>query len=82
MNTSEIIAELKRNTNHENRAGMARYGIEVKDAFGVPMPFLRKMAKDIGKDHDLALQLWDSGVYEARIIVSLIIRISQRYVKS
>jgi len=36
------------------------------------MPVLRKMAKEIGKNHKLALELWDSGIHEARILAGFI----------
>ena len=51
---------------------MARYGITTKKAFGTPAPFIRSLAKNIGKDHDLALELWKTGVLEARGLASLI----------
>jgi len=41
----------------KNRAGMARYGINVDNAFGVSVYELRKIAKRLGRDHDLALAL-------------------------
>ena len=51
---------------------MARYGIKVDKAFGVSIPTLRGMAKELGKDHTLALELWESGFHEARILASYI----------
>jgi len=51
---------------------MARFGIDTKDAFGVPIPKLRALAKTIGKDHALAQVLWDSRIHEARILAALI----------
>ncbi|MCX6724834.1 MAG: DNA alkylation repair protein, partial [Candidatus Shapirobacteria bacterium] len=47
---------------------MARFGINPNKTFGVGIPVLRKMAKEIGKNHKLALELWDSGIHEARIL--------------
>lgn len=55
-----------------NREGMGRFGINVEKAYGVPMPALRKMAKEIGRDHQLATALWDSGIHEAKILACLI----------
>lgn len=49
-------------------ADMARYGIPGDGAFGVPMGRLQAHAKSIGKDHDLALALWDHGAYEAQTL--------------
>jgi 3-methyladenine DNA glycosylase AlkD len=51
---------------------MARFGITTKKVFGVSTPDLRKMAKEIGKNHDLAQELWSTGVLEARAIAALI----------
>jgi len=34
--------------------------------------FLKKIAKQIGKDHQISQQLWDSGIYEARILAGLV----------
>jgi 3-methyladenine DNA glycosylase AlkD len=56
----------------ENRAGMARFGINPENAYGISIPALRKIARETGKDHELALELWDSGIHEARILASFI----------
>ena len=58
--------------NPRNVAGMARYGINPKNTLGVSIPVLRKMAREIGKDHDLAAELWVSGIHETRILATLI----------
>lgn len=51
---------------------MARFGINPRFALGIPVAALRKLAKDIGKDHDLALRLWDSKIHEAMILASMV----------
>jgi 3-methyladenine DNA glycosylase AlkD len=51
---------------------MARYGISTDNTLGVSMPALRALAKEIGRDHELALSLWSSGIHEARILAGLI----------
>ncbi len=58
--------------NETNRAGMARFGINTQNAYGISIRDLRPLAKTIGRDHDLALQLWRSGIHEARILASFI----------
>jgi 3-methyladenine DNA glycosylase AlkD len=68
----QIIKEIKSRRNPENIAGMARFGINPGNTYGVPIPVLRKMAKDIGNDHELALKLWSSGIHEARILASMV----------
>ncbi len=74
MNTSvkEIIKTLKSHANPENVKGMARFGITTQNALGINLPTLRKMAKEIGEDHLLALDLWNSGIHEAKIMATLI----------
>ncbi|OPY31045.1 MAG: DNA alkylation repair enzyme [Methanomassiliicoccales archaeon PtaU1.Bin124] len=63
---------MRENGSDENRIGMARFGIVVDNAFGVSMVFVRDLAKKIGKDHDLALELWGSGKHEARVLAPII----------
>jgi len=56
----------------KNRAGMARYGINVDNAFGVSIYELRKVAKRLGTDHELALALWNTGNHEARLLACFV----------
>jgi 3-methyladenine DNA glycosylase AlkD len=67
-----VMHALHSEANSANVAGMARYGIRTEHALGIPMPRLRALAQHIGKQHTLALQLWDSGIHEARILAVLI----------
>ncbi|MBK8997190.1 MAG: DNA alkylation repair protein [Myxococcales bacterium] len=55
-----------------DRAGMARFGINVENAFGVSVCELRKMAKRLGRDHELALALWATGNHEARLLACFV----------
>jgi 3-methyladenine DNA glycosylase AlkD len=71
-NYKEILNKLRSLSNPEAVAGMARFGINPKNTYGVSIPVLRKMAKQIGKNHLLAQQLWVSGVHEARILAGII----------
>jgi len=68
LNSSQIIKKLKSLANPKNVEGMARFGINSQKTLGVSIPVLRKMAKEIGKNHQLALELCDSGIHEARIL--------------
>jgi 3-methyladenine DNA glycosylase AlkD len=70
--TDRIIADLRRHSNPENVAGMARYGISTRNTLGVPIPVLRAFARDLRPDHPLALGLWRSGIHEARILATMI----------
>jgi 3-methyladenine DNA glycosylase AlkD len=67
-----LMYQLAEKASPESRAGMARYGIIVTDAFGVSVYELRRMAKGLGTDHDLALALWDTGNHEARLLASMV----------
>ncbi|MFA5742861.1 MAG: DNA alkylation repair protein [Candidatus Paceibacterota bacterium] len=70
--SEEIIAKLKKQADSKNAAGMAKFGISLNNTLGISMPVLRKLAKETGKDHQLALDLWQSGIHEARILACLI----------
>jgi 3-methyladenine DNA glycosylase AlkD len=67
-----IIKELKSLRNQENIEGMARYGLNSPTTLGICMPDLMRIAKETGKDHELAQRLWESGIYDARILAFMI----------
>ncbi|MBN2573411.1 MAG: DNA alkylation repair protein [Deltaproteobacteria bacterium] len=67
-----LLAELRALGSERDRAGMARYGINVEHAFGVSIYELRKVAKRLGTDHGLALALWATGVHEARLLACFV----------
>ncbi len=68
MTIDEIINWLEDNASKTNREGMARYAIATDKAFGVPNALLRPFAKSLGKDHERARELWESGWREARLL--------------
>ncbi len=72
MTVDEILKRLERLGSPENVAGMARFGIVTKKVYGVSAPEVKKIARDIGKDHELALKLWQTGFLEARGVACLI----------
>lgn len=76
MTIAEILKKLESLGSPDNVAGMARYGIVTKRAFGVSAPDLRQLAKEVKthtKDrHALALELWKTGVHDARAVAYLI----------
>jgi len=57
MNTKEVLTILKSLSNPESVKGMARYGINPNNNLGISIYKLRTIAKEIGKNHDLALEL-------------------------
>jgi 3-methyladenine DNA glycosylase AlkD len=72
MEYNDIIQKLKSISDPEAVKGMARFGINPENTYGVSIPNLRKMAKETGVDHDLAQRLWESNIHEARILASMI----------
>jgi 3-methyladenine DNA glycosylase AlkD len=72
MQYKEIIQQLKSLSDPTAVAGMKRFGIQTKNAYGVSIPHLRKMAKQIGRNHPLAQRLWASGIHETRILASMV----------
>jgi len=51
---------------------MAHFGIVAKEAYGVAKPKMDELARRIGRDHQLALNLWDTGVHDAKILAGMI----------
>ena len=51
---------------------MAKFGISVEGRLGVSVPELRKLAKEVGRDHRLAQSLWKTGIAEARIVAAFV----------
>lgn len=72
MQYKEVLERLKSLSNPKNVEGMARFGINPKDNYGISIPELRKIAKEIGKNHGIAQQLWETGIHEAKILASMI----------
>jgi 3-methyladenine DNA glycosylase AlkD len=69
---NDVVAALKRVATKTTRDGMLRYAIPNDKAFGVSMSDIQKLAKTIGRNHELALALWETGWYEARMITAFI----------
>ena len=67
-----VLDRLKALSNPDNVAGMARFGINPHNTLGISVATLRQIAKDIGRDQTLALELWDSSIHEARLLASFI----------
>ncbi len=72
MKADAILELLRAQADPANVAGMARFGISTQGTLGVPVRNLRSLARQIGKSHDLALALWESGIHEARILATII----------
>ncbi len=72
MELDQVLNELQKAANPLAKRGMTRFGIEISTALGVKVPDLRRIARTSGKDHDLAQELWRTGIHEARILASMI----------
>ena len=68
----EVLEMLAAKANPDQLAGMAKYGMTVDKRLGVKVPQMRKIAKEVGKDHKLALELWETGSTEAMILASMV----------
>jgi 3-methyladenine DNA glycosylase AlkD len=62
-------------TAHSSQAtldGMARFGIPSHYALGVAMKDIKSLGKQLGRQHKLALALWDTRCYEARLLTAFV----------
>ncbi|HEX6580730.1 MAG TPA: DNA alkylation repair protein [Actinomycetota bacterium] len=68
----DVVRALELVGDRSRLEGMARFGIDTTRAVGVTVTELRRFARDLGHDHELAVALWASGVHEARLLASLV----------
>src|ERR1700730_2527450 len=68
----QVLRRMKSVASPESLKGIGRFGINTKKAYGVSIPHLRSLAREIGKGHELARELWASKIHEARILASMI----------
>jgi len=68
----EVLKKLKVKARPDQLEGMARYGMVAERRLGLSVPDMRKIAKELGKDHKLAIELWKTGIIEARIVAAMI----------
>lgn len=74
MTVSEVLALLEaerdeRGMRHWEKLGSRTAGMR---SYGIGLTRLRKLAKRIGRDRELAQALWKTDVYEARVIALLV----------
>jgi 3-methyladenine DNA glycosylase AlkD len=72
VTVEQVVARLKEKARPENLDGMQCFGMTKEGRLGLSVPDMRKMAKELGKNHNLALDLWETGIAEARIIAAMI----------
>jgi 3-methyladenine DNA glycosylase AlkD len=68
----EVLQKLKALARPDQLEGMARFAIVGEGRLGVSVPEMRKLAKEIGKNHALALELWKTGIPDARIVAGMV----------
>ncbi len=69
---ADVLEALEQLAQPENLPGMRRFGINTERALGVNMPKLRKLARELRRDHDLALSLWATEIHEARLLATMV----------
>lgn len=72
MRLEEIIKKFESQKNQKNIDGMRRYGITFKKVYGLNIPPIRALAKEIGTNHELAQKLWKFGARETKILAALV----------
>jgi len=72
MTFNQVLKTLESEANPTAVLGMARFGITAAKAFGWTTPALKRLAREIGKDHALAGRLWSTGILEARALAGLV----------
>jgi len=72
VSVEDVLDKLKVKAKPENVGGMARYGMTAERRLGVSVPDMRKIAKELGKNRKLALELWKTGIPEAKIVAAMI----------
>ena len=68
----DVLDKLQSKAQPEQLKGMAKYGMTVERRLGVSVPDMRKLAKELGRDHKLALDLWRTGIAEPRIVAGMV----------
>lgn len=72
MDAPAVLAWLKSHATKATRDGMARYAIPSDNAYGAAMKDIKALGKILGRNQKLAVDLWNTGVYEARMLVSFV----------
>jgi 3-methyladenine DNA glycosylase AlkD len=72
MTAEDAINELRKMGSPKNVEGLARFGIKGSRVLGVSVPTIRALGKKAGRSHKLALDLWKTGIHEARLLASMV----------
>ena len=72
LEVKQVVDRLRSIGDPKAVEGMARFGIQSSNSFGVSVPKLRALAREVGRDHLLALKLWETGLHDARLLATMI----------
>lgn len=72
MQVNQVLKKLKSKARPDQLEDMAKYGMKEKKRLGVSVPDMRKIAKEAGKNHQLALGLWKTKIPEAMMVASMV----------
>ena len=72
MEVKQVVDRLKSLGDPKAVEGMARFGIQSSNSFGVSVPKIRTLAREVGGEHHLALKLWETGLHDARLLATMI----------
>ena len=72
MEVKQIVDRMKSMGDPKAVEGMARFGIQSSNSFGVSVPKLRALARTVGRDHLLAMRLWETGLHDARLLATMV----------
>jgi len=69
---SQTLKKLNSLADPDYLARSERFACPIESSIGVPLPKLRGLAKEIGRDHNLALELWKNAIRDAKQLAALI----------
>ena len=72
MEFDQIIQEFERLSDVDFAENMKKFGIRYVRSYGLRLPQIRKVARQCGKNHDLALKLWNHGYHETYLLATLV----------
>ncbi len=72
MEFNQIIHEFEELSDVDFAKNMKKFGITYIKSYGLRLPQIRKIAKQCGKNHELALKLWNHGYHETNLLATLV----------
>lgn len=72
MEYEDIIERFESLKNEDNIKGQERFGIKSNKGYGIRMPEIRKIAKEVGRNHEIAVKLWNQGYHESKILAFMV----------